>query len=171
MHRSARRTGNALSAAILLIALAFSFAWVGAPLVFGAAAPRLEGPLAGTSVVEAASTPLLQGVRVLSSAQAVSQPRDPFRPLIVAGDGTVGSGGGGGGGGGTVVGTSVSVLDIRDVSGVLRATIEVAGTSYDVGVGDTFANDFMVVSMDADSVVLLFRDNAFELGVGQEILK
>jgi hypothetical protein len=54
---------------------------------------------------------------------------------------------------------------------VLRATVIVDSTTYDVGEGDTFAGSFMVVSLDTDSGVFLYGDNAFELSVGQEILK
>jgi hypothetical protein len=63
------------------------------------------------------------------------------------------------------------LIEIRDVEGVLRATVKVDDTDYDVGVGDTFAGSFKVVSLDPDSGVFLYGDNAFELSVGQEILK
>ena len=65
----------------------------------------------------------------------------------------------------------MSLVETRDVSGVWRATVNVDGTDYDVGVGDTFAGDFKVVSLDADGGVFLYGDNAFELSEGQEILK
>ena len=47
----------------------------------------------------------------------------------------------------------------------------VDGTTYDVGVDDTFADTFRVVSLDTDSGVFLNGDNAFTLSVGQQILK
>ena len=54
---------------------------------------------------------------------------------------------------------------------MLRARIEVVGVEYDVGVGDTFATNFKIVSLDQDSAVILFGDNAFELQIGEEIVK
>jgi hypothetical protein len=65
----------------------------------------------------------------------------------------------------------VRLVDIYDLGGVLRARVEVVGVEYDVGVGDTFATNFKIVSLDADSAVILFGDNAFELLIGQEIIK
>ena len=112
---------------------------------------------------------MIEGVKVLSSFQ-VSQPRDPFRPLITEESSTGGTGTGTGDGF-DPSGTRVTLVEIRDIAGVLRATVKVDGADYDVGVGDTFAGDFKVVSLDPDSGVFLFGDNAFELSVGQEILK
>ncbi|MBT8207004.1 MAG: hypothetical protein KJO18_01925, partial [Acidimicrobiia bacterium] len=63
------------------------------------------------------------------------------------------------------------LIEVRLVNGVLRATVEVNGTTYDVGVGDTFAGSYLVVSLTEDSGVFTFGDTAFELGVGQQILK
>ncbi|MDH5374000.1 MAG: hypothetical protein OEX97_13735, partial [Acidimicrobiia bacterium] len=109
--------------------------------------------------------------RVVGNFQ-FSQPRDPFRPLIVEGGIIISDGtGGGGGGGGTIDGIVVKLLDIADVGGDLRAKVEVAGVEYDVGVGETFATNFKIVSLDSDSAVILFGDNAFELLIGQEIIK
>ena len=51
------------------------------------------------------------------------------------------------------------------------AQVEVAGVEYDVGIGEVFATNFKIVSIDADSVVMLFGDNAFELQIGQQIIK
>ncbi len=174
MHRRARNTGTAVALSILLLGVAGAVAWVGiAPTVFGEAEPALSGPLAGGEVVEASPAEVLEGVRVVGSFQIVSQPRDPFRPLITETGGTGGivDGGTGNGDGFQPSGIRVKLVEIRDVDGVLRATVEVDGVSYDVGVGDTFAGNFFVVSLDTDSGVFLFGDNAFELSVGQEILK
>ena len=49
--------------------------------------------------------------------------------------------------------------------------MEVDSTSYDVGEGEAFGGSYMVVSLDTDGGVFLYGDNAFELSVGQEILK
>lgn len=164
-----RNSGTAAAVAILLIGLAVAGAWmVIAPSVFGAPAPVLEGPLADATVAAPATAGLLEGVKVTGSFQ-ISQPRDPFKPLITE-DSATGDGNGNGDGF-EPSGTRVKLVEIRDVSGVLRATVQVDGTEYDVGVGDTFATSFRVVSLDTDSGVFLYGDNAFELSVGQEILK
>jgi len=169
MHRS--RSGTAAVVAILLIGVALAGAWLFvAPSVFGTADPVLDGPLAEATVGDPAAAELLEGVRVLNSFQ-VSQPRDPFRPLITEDSATGGDTGDGTGNGFEPSGTRVTLVEVRDVEGVLRATVRVDGTDYDVGVGDTFAGNFKVVSLDPDSGVFLYGDNAFELSVGQEILK
>ena len=168
----ARNGGTAAAVAILLIGVAVAGAWmVIAPSVFGTSDPVLDGPLAESTLAAPATPGLIEGVKVLSSFQ-VSQPRDPFRPLITeeSAPGSTGTGDGTGTGF-EPSGTRVTLVEIRDVAGVLRATVTVDGTDYDVGVGDTFAGNFKVVSLDADSGVFLFGDNAFELSEGQEILK
>ena len=68
-------------------------------------------------------------------------------------------------------GTRVSLHEIRDESGVRMAVLEVDGETFTVGVGDTFAEDFQVVSLSDDSGVFMYRDNVFTLAVGQSILK
>ncbi|MGH8875183.1 MAG: hypothetical protein ACRDVM_08025 [Acidimicrobiia bacterium] len=177
MHRRRRErnSGGAVAVAILLIGAGLAASWLAvAPSVLAPELPALRGPLAQVEV-ESEAQALLPGVRAVASVQA-SQPRDPFRPLITE-DAAVGTGGGttagdGGGSGGTDQNAlQVRLVEIREVDGVLRATVEVNGTSYDVGVGDTFATNFKVVSLDEDSGVFLFGDNAFELSVGQQILK
>jgi hypothetical protein len=166
----ARNSGTAAAVAILLIGVAVAGAWmVVAPTVFGTAESVLDGPLAESTVAAPATAELIEGVKVLSSFQ-VSQPRDPFKPLITE-DSVTGGGGTGTENGFEPSGTRVTLVEIRDVEGVFRATVTVDGTDYDVGVGDTFAGAFKVVSLDPDSGVFLFGDNAFELSVGQEILK
>src|SRR3990172_4720807 len=165
-----RNSGTAAAVAILLIGVAVAGAWmVVAPSVFGAADAVLDGPVAASAVAAPATAELMEGVKVLSSFQ-VSQPRDPFRPLITE-DSSTGGTGTGTGNGFEPSGIRITLVEIRDVGGVLRATVKVDGTDYDVGVGDTFAGDFKVVSLDPDSGVFLFGDNAFELSEGQEILK
>lgn len=165
-----RNSGTAAAVAILLIGVAVAGAWMFvAPSVFGPAEAVLDGPLAESTLAAPASSELIEGVKVLNSFQ-VSQPRDPFRPLITE-ESATGDTGTGTGDGFTPTGTRVTLIEIRDVAGVLRATVRVDGTDYDVGVGDTFAGDFKVVSLDPDSGVFLYGDNAFELSEGQEILK
>ena len=165
-----RNSGTAAAVAILLIGVAVAGAWMlVAPSVFGTPESVLDGPLADSTLAAPASSELIEGVKVLSSFQ-VSQPRDPFRPLITE-ESSTGTPGDGTDNGFEPSGTRVTLVEIRDIEGVLRATVQVDGTDYDVGVGDTFAGDFKVVSLDPDSGVFLYGDNAFELSIGQEILK
>lgn len=163
-----RRSGWAAVIAILLIGVSIAGGWwLIAPSLFGAATPALSGPLATTAEPPAAAG--VSGPAPATGSFQTAQPRDPFRPLITETSPT----GEDNGGTGTYEpsGTRVRLVAITDVGGVLRATVQVDSTTYDVGVGETFADSFMVVSLNADSGVFLYGDNAFELSVGQEILK
>lgn len=176
MHRQANASGVAAAVAIVMIGLSIAMGWVvlSGGVLSSSADPVLDGPLADTQIALAAPAALVEGMRIESALQ-FSQPRDPFRPLItdaaIAGDGTGGGAGGGGGGDGVTNGSSVTLQEINSVDGVLRATVIVDGVTYIVGVGDTFAGSFQVVSLTTTSGVFLNGDNAFELSVGQQILK
>ncbi len=172
MHRTTHSNGTAAATAILLIGVAVALAWIAfSGSLIGVDIPDFEQAFPDRTGQEPVAAPLLEGMRIESSIQ-FSQPRDPFRPLITEGStGVTGGGGTSTGGDGTTTGTSITLQEIRDVNGVLRATVIVDGVSYDVGVGDEFAGTFMVVSLDQDSGVFLNGDNAFELSVGQQILK
>lgn len=115
---------------------------------------------------------------MLTANLQISQPRDPFRPLITDTGGQLG-----GPGAGQPSGIPVQLVSVSEEE-PLVATVDVNGVSYTVGVGDTFAGSFKVVSLtppDPDlppedprsrgSGVFLFGDNAFELTTGQQILK
>ena len=145
MHAKKRSSGFAASLAIFMVALGLAAGWLAiAPAVFGGAGHAFEGSTAGAQIVAAPSdslssaAPLAAGIRVTSNIQ-VSQPRDPFRPLIDAtqllgpGDGTV---------------TGVGVLLVSVSTTFLStAVVEVNGIEYTVGVGDTFAGVFKVISL------------------------
>lgn len=167
------RSGVATAVAILLIGLGFAAAWWAvAPGVLGVDQTRpgagLDGALAETVVADAApASALTEGVRISTSIQ-VAQPRDPFRPLVSDG------------GGGTASPDdrlTFGLVSVNEVSGVPRAVVQVDNVEYTVGVGDTFAGNFKVVSLtpaeagDAGSGVFQYGDNTFEASVGQSILK
>ncbi len=169
------RSGFATALAILLIGVGFAAAWWAvAPSVLGAdgpAIPALEGAYAETVVADAApAAALSEGVRISTSIQ-VAQPRDPFRPLAADGSG----------GDGTDASDRLQfgLVSVNEVDGVPRATVQVDNVEYTVGVGDTFAGNFKVVSLTpADSTadesgagVFQYGDNTFEASVGQTILK
>ena len=137
----------------------------------------LDRPLQDGPTLESEAIETDESVKVTGSFQ-LSQPRDPFKPLItpdspVAAIPGVGGLPGSTGEDGTFVpgSTSITLVEIRDVDGVLRATIVVNGVTYEVGEGDTFAGSYQVVKITEDSVVVMFGDTAFELKVGQQILK
>ncbi len=156
--------GSAAATGIVLVGVAIAVVWLAvAPSIIGAEEPASEllPPSDGTASSPAA---LIEGMRITESFQ-VSQPRDPFRPLISEDSPT------GGGGGFTPAGITVTLLEVRDVDGTSRVTVQVSGVTYDVGEGDTFATSFLVVSIEVDCAVFLYGDNAFELCVGETILK
>jgi hypothetical protein len=123
----------------------------------------------------------------------VFAPRDPFEPLIS--EGAVGGGGastgdttggtqvggttggtpggttGGAAGGTAVGGHRVQVIDVFRASGGTRAQVEVDGTVYTVGPGETFAENFQLVSASEQCATMLFGDDQFTLCEGEEILK
>jgi hypothetical protein len=177
----------ALGVALLLIVTGLASSWVLVTSgVFGSQATAIQGPLAGAATADTPAIEVGDGARVLFNAQ-LSQPRDPFKPLVDENSPLVGVPGAGGGtlpsdgGDGTDGGngddgfepgtTTIQLVEIRDVDGVFRATIVVNGVTFDVGVGDTFAGVYQVVSIDEDSVVIRFGDSVFTLTVGQQILK
>lgn len=168
MHRRKGSPGNGTAAAvgILLIGTALAAAWLlVAPWLLGGGRPsRYAGPSNTPSTIQAPqaqAAALLPGVKIAESQ--LSQPRDPFRPLLGPTDTTPGNGGN--------EDLRVRLVEVRTVAGVERVTVIVDGQSYDVGVGESFAGNFKLVSIDSDSAVFLFGDNAFELLEGQEVLK
>jgi hypothetical protein len=119
----------------------------------------------------------------------VFAPRDPFEPLVspdtggtttggtTTGGTTIGDTGGtvtGGdtsGGGATVGSHTVSVVDVFRAKGRRRAQIEVDGTVYTVDKGETFADNFKLLSLSGECASMLFGDDQFSLCEGEQILK
>jgi len=122
----------------------------------------------------------------------VFAPRDPFEPLIsAAGPGEPGTEPGGTNGGGADGGTGappdgapaatdggqdigrhrVAVVDVYTENGQGRAQIRVDGTVYTVDEGETFADNFRLVSTSGQCATILFGDDEFTLCEGEEILK
>jgi hypothetical protein len=70
------------------------------------------------------------------------------------------------------VGQSVAVLDVFiDTSGTQQARVRVGSTVYTVGVGDTFATSYKVVSLNEPCGQFLFGDSPFQLCEGEETIK
>ncbi len=176
------RVAFALVLALTLLGTGLGSAWVLITSgLFAGGGAELQGALPGAQVVEAEPIEIGDGARVLFNAQ-LSQPRDPFRPLIDENSPLTGQPGVGGPfspgeGDSTNGGTfqpdlnAVALVEVRDVDGVLRATVTVGAQTFDVGVGDTFAGIYKVVSLSEDSGVFLKGDSVFQLDVGQQILK
>jgi len=198
----AKRTLASVLVAVLLVATAIAAMWLMASAgVFAGA----EQPLAGApeSTTESAlSGAAGVGSLKINSGFQVSQPRDPFEPLIgsdggttttiddestttTAGDGSTTTTTAGDGSTTTTTagstttttagdspdGIRVVLLEVRDEGGSLVAVVEVDGETHTVGVGDTFAVSFKVISLTESGGVFTFGDSAFTLAVGQSILK
>lgn len=181
-----KRTFVAVVASLLLVATAIVSVWLMVDAgVFRPSEARLD-PAPHATIVAGPGAPFMPG-----SAQ-VGQPRDPFRPLLapppppppttVPGETTT-----------TVPGQTtttvpgqtttttsptdapdpirVTLREVRLEDGVRLAVIEVDDVVYTVGVGDTFAGDFKVVSLTDNGGVFTHFDSAFTLAVGQSILK
>ena len=65
----------------------------------------------------------------------------------------------------------VVLIEVRGTAGSREAVLEVDSITYTVGVGDTFAVDFKVVSLTDNGGVFEYRGQAFSLVEGQAVLK
>jgi len=179
MHAQRRySTGTSAALALVLIGVGLSALWLAvAPGMFGSSVPGFSSGLTPVQRATSSPAPLAEG-SVLTANLQISQPRDPFRPLITDSGGQLG-----GPGAGQPSGIPVQLVSVSEDE-PLVAIVDVNGVEYTVGVGDTFAGSFKVVSLtppDPDlppedprsrgSGVFLFGDNAFELTTGQQILK
>ena len=164
--------GNA-STFILIGALVVASLWLMvAPSLLASSSSSPPGPavLADSGVVTDQLDQLLPGMRLIDDFQ-VSQPRDPFRPLITQETDDTGDGGDGGDGF-DPTGTTVSLVSVTTLGdGSRQAVVRVAGTDYTVGVGETFAGSYQVVTLTDTGGTFLFGDSPFTLAVGEEILK
>ena len=93
--RTIRRAGSSIAMSILLIGVGIASAWIAFTPGSSADTEVLSGRLASTEIVEPQTAPLLEGMRVAANFQ-FTQPRDPFRPLIVEGGVIISDGSGGG---------------------------------------------------------------------------
>lgn len=188
---NARRSLTATFLALLLVAVGVFSVWLlTGSGIFAGASPVLGGPLPATGGTVAPTANPDVGLPLASNIQ-VAQPRDPFAPLTSE-PGTTSTTAPGGttttqpgatttttepGSTTTTTqgfqpqGTRVVLLEIRDEAGVRKAVLTVDGATHVVGVGDTFAESFKVVSLAESSGVFLYGDSAFTLAVGQAILK
>jgi hypothetical protein len=69
-------------------------------------------------------------------------------------------------------GEPIAVLDVfTDANGTQQARVRVGSTVYTVGVGDTFATSYQVVSLSEPCGQFLFGDSPFQLCEGEETIK
>ena len=69
-------------------------------------------------------------------------------------------------------GTSVALLDVfKQGDGTPMAKVQVGSTVYTVGVGQTFATSYRVVSLSSPCGQFLFGDAPFRLCEGEEVIK
>ncbi len=175
-HRQ-RGTGTATALSILLLAVGAAAGWLAlAPQFLTAESVAFDAPLTDdVRVVEAEVAPLLQGMRITTTGQ-ISQPRDPFRPLVSEDSQVIG-----GPGGGERQGLEVALVSVTEVGGSVEAIVRVNGVEYSgLTEGEVFAGSFQVIALfpcpadDSEctpSGVFLFGDNSFEIDAGQTILK
>jgi len=183
-----KRTLLSVLVSVLLVGTAVASVWLMASAgVFTGGEPALPGaPSSGSTIVAA---PV--GAGGPASNYQVGQPRDPFEPLveetstttIAEGSSTSTTTGGSStsttAGGSTTTttkddspqGTRVTLLEVREEGTERVAVVQVDGVTYTVGVGDTFASAFKVVSLSASGGVFTYGQTAFTLAVGQSIVK
>jgi hypothetical protein len=112
----------------------------------------------------------------------VFAPKDPFRPLLNEGGGKGedgakddGDGGDQGSGGGSasqnIEGHTVKLVDVFKEDGKQRAQVQVDSTVYTMDEGETFADNFKLLSVSGQCASMLFGDDQFTLCEGEEILK
>ncbi len=91
----------------------------------------------------------------------------------VSGGTTTTAGTGSGGAAEPQSGKRVALQDIFASGGRTVANVKVNSTVYTVGVGDTFATNFKVVSLSQSTKcgTFLFGDNQFRLCQGEEVIK
>lgn len=171
--RSGNRYVAALTATAVLLGAGVFAGWMMVSSgVLGSVTVPSDSPSRPIVASAQAQAQEAEPVNVVSGSFQLSQPRDPFRPLVGPGSRGGIPGVGGSGDGGTFNPANIITLQaVNTVGGELQATIVVNGTTYEVGVGDTFASSYKVVSLTTTSGVFMFGDTAFELSVGQQILK
>lgn len=85
--------------------------------------------------------------------------------------GTNGSSGGATNEGSNVGGHRVKLVDVYKKGGEKRAQVQVDGTVYTVTEGETFAENFQLLSISGECASMLFGDDQFTICEGEEILK
>lgn len=176
------RATRSLAAALVAVVM-MATAAIGAVLVVSSGVLGPQPVNAGDRVVQeqvSQPQPAVQTDRSITVNESfqLSQPRDPFKPLITeetppGGIPGVGGTPGSGGDGGVQPGNTITLERIDVVNGEPVATIVVNGVTYQVQEGDTFAGSFKVIEINVEGeyVLIQYGDIVFQLKVGQSILK
>ena len=93
------------------------------------------------------------------------------QPTSGTGSGGTGTGGQPAGGSAQVGGNRVSLLDVFVRDGETHAQTRVGDTVHTPAVGDTFAENYQVLSASGECATFLYGDESFQLCEGQEVLK
>lgn len=154
----------------------------------------------GGGTIEGVNSPPVVRTSPSPSANSTTPPetgqafegKDPFQPLVVSVPGTGGTGGTTGGttGGstgptptptGSITGVNggnnsssavtVTLIDIRKQSGKLVATVDVNGKDFTASQGQTFDDNFRVLSLSSSCGTFVFGDERFSLCIGQQVNK
>jgi len=172
------KTLAAVLSGLAIIAVVFVLLSGGGSTIEGVTSNPIVRP--STSPTITASTPPETG-------QAF-EGKDPFQPLVVAvpagSGGTPAPGGtpgptptptgsitGVNGGNNSSSAVTVTLLDIRKQGGKLVATVDVNGKDYNASQGQTFANNFSVLSLSSSCGTFVFGDERFSLCIGQQVNK
>jgi len=153
-------------AALALVYVLFLSGGGGKPEGFPTFTPR------ATSTARATASPTSGAISPPETFE-VFEGKDPFRPLVVAGEASpvpVASPSPGSTGG-TAGSQQVTLVAISGSGSARTATVEVNSTEYQVQEGDTFAGSYVVKDLTASCGTFVFGDETFTLCVGQEVLK
>jgi hypothetical protein len=193
MQPGAMATGarQRLMLVVLAGALVLALALALRPLVLNRERPT-AAPTA-TTVASAAAATTTSTVVLGESDQPLRSTKDPFRPLVTPGvaggtgataaasantgptlQGTVPGAGAGTAtapGGAAVAEQKVTLLDIATKSGARMATVEVDGTRYTVGEGESFAGTYRAVDVGSSCATFESGTTPFTLCEGEAVLK
>ncbi len=166
------KTLAAVLGGLALLAVVFVLLSGGGGAIEGVTSP----PVTRTS-----PTPSVTSTAPPETGQAF-EGKDPFQPLVVAVPaGSSGSPGptptptgsitGVNGGNNSSSAVTVTLIDIRKTGGKLVATVDVNGKDYNASEGQTFANNFRVLSLSSSCGTFVFGDERFSLCIGQQVNK
>ena len=177
-----QKTIAAVLAGLVVLAILFL-------LLSGGGGGTIEGANS-PPVVRTSPTPTANSTTPPETGQAF-EGKDPFQPLVIAVPaGTGGTGGttgttgnpaptptptgsitGVNGGNNSSSAVTVTLLDIRKQGGKLVATVDVNGRDYNASQGQTFADNFRVLSLSSSCGTFVFGDERFSLCIGQQVNK
>ncbi|MFA5889361.1 MAG: hypothetical protein WDA27_00160 [Actinomycetota bacterium] len=159
------------------VAVLVAVAALAATRLGGDAGPQalepIRAPRAVLAVPSASASPQVSASPVPRTAEAF-EGKDPFQPLV---EPTAAAGTSSPTPGPTAVSTSqtqsrrVTLLDIFSDHDELVATVRVADAEYSVAAGETFADNFKLLSLTSRCGTFVFGDERFTLCIGQEARK